>query len=202
MCFSPEVSLIAWIFGAVGGYLLYKRGEKYDKWNAYFIWTFTFIQFLEFLLWLVVGKSDVFSRRINSIITFIVLVALLLQPLIQVWQYSIYNPNTINKILTYVFLFGAVAIPIVALMNKTQFITTVGEKGHLVWNGVLESMGNYTYLYLLGLLIPLLFMGTKGFVLFMIGVATFIYSYITTKGKEFSSMWCFTALFYVLAALF
>lgn len=201
MCFSFEASFVAWLFGVAGGYILYQRNNKFDRWNAYFIWTFTLIQLLEAGLWLVVGKTDRHSIMINQFLTFMILVALLLQPTVQVWEKAKYSGNTVDAIIAGFFLLAALVIPSLTILNKTPLYTTVGEKGHLVWHNVVSSMGIHKYLYMLGLFLPLLFMGTLGYLLIGIGLLTFAYSWYTTRGNEFSSMWCFTSIAYIAVAL-
>jgi len=207
MCFSIQSSLIAWILSVVISIYLYNRNRNYDRWNAIFILTFTLIQLLEAGLWFSLMND---KKQLNSTLTQLVLIALLAQPLIQTYMGYTYTHSTILHILSYVYI----AIIIYGLYristSGNNFSTNVGPNGHLVWNDstysnsfLSGSFGIIAILYLFGLFYALFYMKNYKWVpLVAIGLITIYYSWSSTRGKEFSSMWCFTAVLYSIVALF
>ncbi len=197
MCFNAPSSLLAWGFANVIGLYLWKRNKNYDRWNAAFIFTFTLIQLLEAGLW----STD--SKSTNQVLTSLIVVALLAQPLVQSYMGWKYTKQESLKFMTYIFV--ALLIWGAYKASTEKFQSYKGPNGHLVWESSSQTgktvLEPFTWLYFLGLFIPLLYMGKKGIPLIMIGIATLMYSRMTTSGKEFSSMWCFTAVLYALVAL-
>lgn len=192
MCFNAPSSLLAWGFANTIAIYLWKRNQRYDRWNAAFIFTFTLIQLLEAGIW------STSSKYTNCILTALILVALLAQPLVQNYMGWIYTKR--RELLRTTLIFGVLLIWGIIKASTEKFKTYPGPQGHLIW-GDTHPLSPFTGLYLLGLFVPLLFMGAPGYPLIGIGVITFAYSWIRTQGKEFSSLWCFTAILYALVAL-
>ncbi len=196
MCFSAPSSLLAWGFANAIAFYLWQRNKNYDRWNAAFIFTFTLIQLLEAGLW----STD--SKDTNQVLTSIIMVALVAQPLVQSYMGWKYTKQPTLQIMTYIFI-GLLIWGIFKTVSE-KFQSHVGPNGHLMWesDGQGHILQPFTWLYFLGLFIPLLYMGSKGLPLIAIGIATLVYSWMSTKGKEFGSMWCFTSVAYALVALF
>lgn len=198
MCYDARSSMVAWMAANAIALFLWNRNKNYDRWNAAFIATFTLIQLAEFGLW----KSDL-KMPTNSKITALIIVLLALQPLVQ--NYMGYS-FTKNKHLKYTFyMFFALFIWAIYRSITGNFESVRGETGHLVWSGKDTLFGNemFTMLYLLGLGLPLLYMkNKKGLPLIILGIITAAYSYYTSRGKEFGSMWCYTSVVYAFVALF
>lgn len=196
MCFSAPSSLLAWGFANSIAFYLWQRNKNYDRWNAAFIFTFTLIQLLEAGLW----STD--SKDTNQVLTSIIMVALLAQPLVQSYMGWKYTKQPVLQIMTYIFI--GLLIWGIFKAGSEKFQSYKGPNSHLVWESEGQSyiLQPFTWLYFLGLFIPLLYMGVKGLPLIAIMMATLIYSWMATKGKEFGSMWCFTSVAYALVALF
>jgi len=180
MCYSAPSSLLAWGFANAIAVYLWHRNRRYDRWNAAFIFTFTLIQLLEAGLW----SSS--SPNTNQVLTGLMVVALLAQPLVQSYMGWRYTREGILRILTFVYL-GLLIWGIYKVVSRPEnFSSHVGPRGHLVWESKGEGhlLQPFTWLYLAGLFIPLLYMGTSGIPLIIIGIATFVYSWIKTRGQE------------------
>ncbi len=198
MCFDTPSSLLAWAFANAIAWYLWQRNRNYDRWDAAFIFTFTLIQLLEAGLW------STRSEDANRLLTSLIVVALLAQPLVQSYMGWTYTRQGVLQVMTYVYIILLLWGIYKVLSRSEKFKTRVGPNGHLIW----ESKGEYhvlqpfMWLYLLGLFVPLLYMGRRGLPLIAVMIATFVYSWIKTRGQEFGSLWCFTAVAYALVALF
>lgn len=217
MCYSVEASLTAWVISyAIAIYLFY-RNQNYDRWNAAFIISFSTIQLIEAGLWLTNPKNPN-NSDINGMLTKILLIVLLCQPLVQ--SFMGYK-NTESDILFYmsivfllILVYGFLKITSNASLegHGVTFNSSVGENGHLVWerNDTKESQNELflgpnwiVWLYLLGLFLPLLFMKEyRGLPLLAVGLGTFYYNTKYSNTKEFGSMWCYSAVIYSIVALF
>lgn len=215
MCFNAKSSFTAWIIALILSIYLYKRNKNYDRWNAGFILTFTFIQFLEGGVWLSLKYRE---TTINSILTTFILISLLYQPFV---QSSLGFMNTKSPILKYSTLAYALIIGYtlyrIATTPINNFSSTRGEKGHLVWDDKTHpndflggGLSFIPYLYLAGLFFPLLYQGWRGIPLIIVGLATAFYSLGMVGGprygcpcgyREFGSYWCFTSVIYALVAI-
>ncbi len=201
MCFDTETSLLAWSLSYSIAFFLYFRNRGYDRWNAAFIISFATIQLLEAGLW-----SNLENPDINSLFTRLVLLVLLTQPLVQTFMgYK----STKSELLFYSSIVFCIIL-IYGLYRITQgtFTSTIGPNGHLVWTSS-EYPSNFlgpswvTILYLLGLMVPLLFMKEyRGIPLLLVGLGTFAYNLKYSSSGEFGSMWCFSAVIYSILALF
>nr|WQM86783.1 membrane protein [Marseillevirus cajuinensis] len=195
MCFSLEASLSAWAFSIVFVVLLWVRDRIYDRWNASFLLCFSTIQLVEAGMWWSLG-----SEVSNKALTKTILPLLLLQPLVQSyggWK-ATGSPFLKNMTTMYAVLFVAGISQVSGKMR-----TVVGEEGHLVWedssgNGVMP--GWLAPFYLFGLFAPILWQKKKGIPLIATGALTAFYSWWKTRGREFSSYWCFTSVVYGLIA--
>lgn len=206
MCYDADTSLLAWTLSYSISYYLFNRNRRYDRWNAAFIMTFTTIQLLEAGLWTTLYEKE---NGLNDLLTRLILLALLMQPLTQSYMGARYTGSAILYMLSMVFV-GIIAWGALRLWRSKpgQFSTNPGKNGHLVWS---DTKSPTTFLgppwvvglYLLGLFVPLLFMKDyRGIPLIVIGVATAIYSMYFSDPKEFSSYWCFTSVVYAIVALF
>lgn len=52
MCYNKEVSITSFIVGAGLSILVYKRGDKYDKHVACFLFTIALMQLAEYFMWI------------------------------------------------------------------------------------------------------------------------------------------------------
>lgn len=203
MCFDIQSSLTAWIIANSISFYLYHRNRNFDRWNAAFITTFSTMQLVEAGIWWNMDGDN----NMNSVLTKLVLLVLLAQPLVQSYMGYQFTQSSIlffiSLIMLGVFIGGLFRI---GSAKPGQFYTTTGPNGHLMWQDkkTLTFLGNVplVILYFIGLLVPVMFMGWKGVPLLTIGVLTILYSAYKTKSQEFGSYWCFTAIAYAMVALF
>lgn len=203
MCFDPNSSLLAWVISYSIAYYLFYRNRRYDRWNAAFIIVFSLIQLLEAGLWTTVYDDN---AAMNDLLTRMVLIVLLLQPLVQSYMGATYTKAQVLYVLAFIyFLLLIWGVYRIAVSKPGQFNTTVGPNGHLVWNDGKGGMFNgwSGILYLAGLFVPLFFMDKSAWIpLVSVAAITAGWSWYSTKGLEFSSFWCVSAVSYAIVALF
>jgi len=197
MCFDVQSSLLAWSLALSIAFYLFFRNRGYDRWNAAFILTFTLIQLIEAGLW-----SSLDDPRLNALLTEIVMLALLMQPVVQSFMSNLYEPNIASKILLGLSLAAFVWGLWKVYTYKKGFHTDVGPNGHLVWN--LPFGAIIGAIYMAGLFVPLFFMKDYKWVpLLGVGAITLLYSLkVGSKTEEWSSLWCITAVSYAIVALY
>jgi hypothetical protein len=223
MCFDKDSSLLAWTLSYSISMFLFYRNRGFDRWNAGFIICFATIQLLEAGLWAGIEENTKgnHSKDMNDMLTRIILLALVCQPLIQTYMGYKYTKASILGILSYVFL-GIILWTALRLWKskKGEFSSAPGPNGHLIWTDS-KSPNNFLGgdgksgpiiggLYFVGLFLPLVYMAlrsppgkwNKAVVLMLIGAASAVYCIKYAAPKEFSSYWCFTAVSYSIAALF
>ena len=192
------------MFSIIVAIYLYHRNQNYDRWNAIFIISFAMIQLWEAGIWLNMEQGN--HKTINSTLTYIILLTLLLQPIAQVGGAIGYggNFNPLQKYSLWILLIIFIFIFIYYLFAKGTYQTTISQDGHLAWTrdgGDLMGTPKYIgYLYLIGLFLPLVYVG--GWPLITIGLLTFTYSWMTKSPQAFGSYWCLTAIIYSMVALF
>jgi hypothetical protein len=206
MCFDTQSSLLAWSLSYSISVFLYLRNRSYDRWNSAFIMTFATIQLLEAGLWVTLEKREE-KTELNDLLTRLVLLTLVTQPLVQSYMGYRYTKEISLAVMSWVFLGLLIwAFWRVIRSSPGQFSTLPGPNGHLIWDDKRSPsfLGGWWVgiLYLAGLFIPLFFMKHKGLMLIGVGVATAIFSLLAAPAKEFSSYWCYTTVIYALVALF
>lgn len=203
MCFDANSSLLAWVISYSIAYYLFYRNRRYDRWNAAFILVFSLIQLLEAGLWTSLIDAN---TSMNDLLTRLVFIVLLLQPLVQSYMGATYTKAQILYVLAVIYLAMLVwGLYQISISKPGQYHTSVGAKGHLVWNnGSGGLFGGVTgILYLIGLFAPLFFMDKRAWIpLVSVAVLTAAYSWYMTRGKEASSFWCLSAVAYAIVALF
>lgn len=204
MCYDTQSSIKAWIIANSLALFLYFRNRNYDRWNAGFIAVFSSIQLMEAGIW----SSMPDNKKSNEMYTKLILLILLLQPLAQTSLGAYYTKEIVLQYISFILL-GILIWGLVRVFTapKGSFISTKGEKGHLVWNDKNEEgffMGNWfiVSMYFIGLFLPLVFAKEKkGLPLLLTGISTAIYSLMIAGKGEFSSLWCYYAVIYSVVAL-
>jgi hypothetical protein len=218
MCYDLESSLYAWVLATFISLYLFYRNKNYDRWNAAFIVTFSTIQLLEAGIWWTQSNGE--KNPTNQILTKLVLLTLLAQPLVQTYMGSIYTKSDTLKFLSYIFmgifLWGLYRV---GTAKPGEFYTSENSKGRLTWNdsknsGVNQDIagilgGNYILLsitvlllYFIGISIPLVFAKDyRGLPLLITVIMTALYS-LSLKEGAFGSLWCFYAVIYAVVAIF
>jgi preprotein translocase subunit SecG len=213
MCWNKEVSLITYVTVVVIVIILYQRNVGSDRQLALFSLAFVTIQLLEFFAWISIENQN---RKMNDLVTRLILIALWAQPLINSYlAYKVVSkeePTETNKNFKWILTAMVIMFTIffiysiyMASSNKTKFSTTTGPNCHLVWKRGqgLDFMGEkLIILYLAGLIVPLLFVENfkKGLILITVGLVLMIFSRMMSSQKEMGSWWCWVAFVFVLAA--
>lgn len=181
MCFDKDSSLLAWTISYTIAMYLFYRNRNFDRWNAGFIICFATVQVLEAGLWSTQEdktKGD-HSSNINDLLTRLILIALVTQPLFQ--TYLGYTSLTkagargdpkgriITDVLKFMsFIFVGVLLWSFYRIWKSKpgdFSSKPGPNGHMVWSDAKSPnfLGGTTSplinaVYFLGLFLPLLAM--------------------------------------------
>jgi hypothetical protein len=206
MCFDSRSSLLAWSLSYTIAWYLFDRNKNYDRWIAGFIIIFSCIQLLEGGIWTMIENHKDHSIEINDLLTRLILIVLLMQPFLQTYLGYKYTNSKILGVMCFVF-FAMIIWGFYRIYKSKpgDFNSTVGPKGHLQWNDKQSPdsfIGWVSILYMIGMFLPLFFMSyDKGIPLFLIGLATFIYSLWIAGPNEVGSYWCFVAVAYSLVAL-
>jgi hypothetical protein len=179
------------------------RNKQYDVGNAFFIISFTSIQLLEYYIWKSIDNDNVVD---NEYYTRLIPLVLFIQPVVQTYFTWKINGSKIllNLLIIYILIFLFTLITI----NGFEYSSQVGKNKHLIWyktdkktkvKTIVIQRYFFGYIYLLGLGIGLFF--TKQYTLLLYGILSFIYTWQNYQEDEFSSMWCFIAIFYSILAL-
>jgi hypothetical protein len=162
---------------------------------------FSTIQLLEAGIWISIREG---STYMNDLMTRLVLIVLLMQPLAQTYLGAHYTHSTFLYLLSFGFLGLLIwGLYRIGSSKSGQFSSVKGNNGHLVWDDKGTPLLRWeTIPYLIGLFIPLLFIGWPGILLLLIGTATLVASLYYAPSREISSVWCFAAVTYAIAALF
>ena len=205
MGWNKKVSLITFIIVLVLVIILYRRNEGSDRHIAIFSLVFVSIQLLEYFAWSSLEKND---KRLNDLITRLILVFLWMQPLVN--SYMAHRNNKSPILLLFIVVFSIMFIASSVTASEGEFETTEGENHHLVWkrNGMtgqdfLADFKTGAWMYWAGLLIPLLFIKPlkKGIILAVTGAVLFFIAKSFSSKDETSSSWCWIAGVFTLVAL-
>ena len=193
MCWNAEVSLQTFIVSSMGLATLYYL--DYDNIIITLIFSFVFMQLIEFFMWIYIKKP-----KISRYFGVLSLILVLLQPIILLYftQYSVY-------IWLYVLLQFIICIICVFFFGLTwasfDFVPKVAKNGHLRWNWFHNK-----YLFAFSALIYFVFfIGTLYLThtpAFIIALGTLLFSsYNYGMYGTFSSMWCWIANICIIFAL-
>lgn len=175
MCMSAETSLATWTLAVVvAGYILCQSDSYTARWIAYLILAFTLIQLLEGLIWL--SKDP----RTRDLLTRLILVALMLQPLVNTWLAGrVFGPM---KYIAYGYLLLFVYTIHYAFRDERVWNSVRGENGHLVWKKgnqmIFDELSFIGAMYLLGVTVPMLFIpGSVKWLVLGVTLGTGLWSY-------------------------
>lgn len=215
-----STTIIAWLATLTIAIVLIIRGRNYDKWNGIFLLSFSFVQFLEFGLWIALNNGSV---ETVSLLTSIMLIALWIQPFVQSYAgyYYVSQKGAVlwQEIILVAMSFVYVGLIAYALIRafdpevlgipRSQRVrTTIGPNGHLVWvdeagksSFISGGVTVLTVLFLLGLFVPILFMGVRGLFLAAFGLISLGVAYWLSSSEEVGSYWSYFSVLYGLIAL-
>jgi len=214
MCYSFESSFNNWFLILVlsACLIVNDRGNeianKIDIWIALFTLTFGQIQIVEAMIWNELSKPNLDKKKISQLVSYIPIL-LAAQPLVQSLG-AYYVTKDINMLYLSFIYFVILLYQQYTSFNIDSFDAVKGENGHLVWirydskGEKINIFGNSIFglLYIIGLFLPLFFMPDTimKYSLLAYGIASLIFSRYYS-GKEFSSYWCYIAIFYGVIAL-
>jgi hypothetical protein len=199
MCHNWQVSISTWLVCVGIAGFLYKRNHIDDHWLALFLLTYSFIQFLEALIWLNINNQKVLQILVHAI-----LIALWFQPIVNTaCAYSKINSPVLSGLFIICVFFGLYTI---FSSIGDQFTAFKGPNCHLIWqhnenSHIFLNSKVMEIIYMIGLLIPLFYISniqTR-----ITALATLLITYLFSiyyYKAEFSTMWCWTAA--ILGGLF
>ena len=199
MCYNATVSAGTFLFVAAGAIYMWRRNRDIDRPLSLMLLFIAFMQVLEWILWLNLNCGP-----INKLITAIIPVYLVLQPVVLNWIVGAYNAGWGSS-------YGLVAGAAAALMVPERLYSAVknygdcahlSSSGHLVWPGVpFESF--VPYIYYITLIYPIATLKNSVFaILYLVFAATSHYMHSTADKQSWPSIWChFVNLLTIFAVL-
>ena len=209
MCINKEVSLVTFLFSWGIGFYLIKRNINLDRWYGIFLLTFSSMQFVDFLLWILYEKN-MFNSNYNLIITNYIIPLILMLELLSSYigkivfknknkftnlSTKVYEDIT-NSIFPKILILYIIIVGIISLFNNQK--TKIGKEGHLDWGSIPAKNNKYIifvfFIYITLLSYPFLEYFNKynsvklGICIFVITLlSAFIYT------ESVGSYWCWIA---------
>jgi len=196
---NKEVSLTTFISSWIVAIYIWNRNYKYDKWYSLFLFTFSSIQFWEFLLWMYKGTK--YDYPISGIIIPITLCLELIVPYIgKLWYENNYKWNIGEKLWndmkSSLFPFILVIYLIFFIKNivkKEKEYTSITPQGRLNWNNTFETTKNtYIYGFIFAFLLSYPFKNSSMYIPLFLFASVLI---ALAVSDSFSSYWCLIANF-------
>ena len=130
MCWNQHVSLNTFLFSSFvliliiynNNYTQYKIKELNNVWIYLFIFSFIFIQLIEFFIWRNI------NNKYNKIFSITALLLLLFQPIASL---MILKKIELRNILLTIYLIGA--IPYLIYQFNNNIYSSISKSGHLKW---------------------------------------------------------------------
>ncbi len=184
MCWNASVSLKTWYF-ALFGFIIGLIGKQLPFSILLFGLLFSSMQLIEYYLWTNLNHED--KNKFYSKIAYIVI---LLEPLFALFIAHSYKLFSID-ITKFLIVFYILYIAIFTKMNyhKLNFITHIGNNGHLDWgfsknNGKLHYM-IWFFIFFYGIVM------SKNIVIIAVATFALLYSlYKSNYDNTFTSLWC------------
>jgi hypothetical protein len=199
MCYNAPVSAGTFLFVAAISAYMWQRNRGLDRPLALVLTFIAFMQVLEWGLWL-----NLDCGPINKIISAIIPIYLVLQPVILNWIVGAWGAGWAGG-------YGMVALMAAALMLPERITravkhygecSTVNQEGHLVWPGVpFDSF--VPYIYYITLIYPIATLKNPMFAaLYLLFAGVSHYMMGQTSSDAWPSIWChFVNLLAVFAVL-
>ena len=193
MCYNKEVSITSFIVGAGLSILVYKRGDKYDKHVACFLFTIALMQLAEYFMWIdqECGITNHNASTMASLILYLQILTVIMGG---------YYFNTFSEVFTHRtvrYIFYTLFILWIArgvLLEPKDLCSRETTTGHLEWQFTHGSIDEHPLLvkgmYLSCIFIPWLFLKNKykGILLFFLLALPFLY--LRVNFKQWESLWC------------
>jgi hypothetical protein len=199
MCFSPEASIISFLFGIIGSILVFTLGGDSNKIIALFLGFVSSMQFIEYLLWNH-QKCDLYNRLLSNLGMWLNH----LQPIILGILVLIFNKNLayFYGIIGVLVVYLCIIIPYSLQFWKTNIIQCTLKNvktKHLLWNWNGLNYSTIVYLLFLFTMVCLFIYGLPnkilGIISAIVAVFTFGSSKIIYPQKFVGAMWCFYTAF-------
>lgn len=194
MCYNKESSIIAFIIGFFSSLYLITSRDKHINTIGFFFLFVSFIQFIEYLLWVESYKT---CNKTNDVLTKILFIILTLQSIF-IMFFSIKN-NLFNN--EYIKLYTIVATIIQILyivyyiiVNKKQCTKGIYNQG-LIWNFYNENIYTiWSILYMISFMILPFFWKSSlyKYIFILLSNVSFIIIY-SNYFNMFESKWCYPA---------
>jgi hypothetical protein len=209
MCWSAEVSFATFVFSTACNFFLWKRNWCNDRCNAVFSQTFSFMQFLEGVIWLDIDGTLGWNESCSIAI----------KPTLFAQAGSLAFGYLIEHGTLPVVAWSAIVATVVAVLGRLMFdlsspprLVVVGPGGHLLW----PSLGKFDLLFLacvypMGMSFPFFFYRPRihGLIYALSGPTSIVFTAFAFSGLvgfggitgEFGSVWCHIANMYGLLAI-
>ena len=191
MCYSFEASVFAGSISYISSFILLARNQGYDRWLAFFILSFSSIQWAEAALW-----KNINNLTINQFITnWLIPVILASEGLASLGGANMYHD--VNLCLWILYIMVAVTIILCAGGSK---ITTIAD-GSLSWGTSDNIMPQI--LFSLYLILPFYFYMDDDLdkIVIILGIFGLLLYSMINNNKSISSNWCYYANFLSVFAL-
>lgn len=196
MCWNQEVSLNTFVFSSLvllliiynNQYTKYKIPELNDFWICMFLFSFIFMQLVEFFIWRNIDNP--FYNKLFTICA--VIVVLFIQPIVSLMMIK-NSPTLRNNLIVGYIIF--LTYYFFSNYLNFDFHSKVSKQGHLIWR--FNDRGfKWNALYLLVWLFFFLFSlfynkNIFGLLFAIVTICIAIYNYL--NDKTVSSMWCWFA---------
>jgi hypothetical protein len=192
MCWSAKVSLETFIISFIQLIILYLL--KYDIKLIALVFSFIFIQLLEYFIWI-----NIKNKKKSKFYCFLTFIIIFLQPII-----ILYFTEYSYLIKYYIILQFLIFIISKLFYNlEFNFIPIVSPNKHLIWNWT----NNQIYFFYFSIVHILFLLSaiylTGNYICFIFSFITIIYSmYNYYKDGTTASMWCWIANFGIILMLF
>ena len=195
MCFSEQMSIIAFSVGMIGSILVYSVGKIYDKIVGLFIGFVSCMQLVDFFLW-----RNQICNRTNYITSIIGIILNHLQPIVLGIIILCVNTELSYQDIKHIFwillVYLCVMVPYTwQCVVKTQ-CTLKDSNNHMDWKWNHLDYYVLVYLVFLTTLFVLFywFVPVYGMFFAFVTLYTFLLS-IIFYNKEIGNMWCFFTIF-------
>jgi hypothetical protein len=196
MCYSAEVSLLAFGIGAGFSALLALSGQKFYRLLGYFLGFVSLMQLIEYLLWMH-PVCDTFNKSVS------VLGMILnhLQPVVLALVTGLLYSTRVPALLAIVAAYLAVIIPY-SLQFTSDLQCSTRQDGatdpHLVWNWNILDSSWLAYAAFLAAFVGIGLVGmpaTEGALFALVSVLTYGLSWLVYDRRVMGSLWCFWTAF-------
>lgn len=219
MCFTAKASITSWWILAMMALFLWYRNEKYDRALSIFVFTLGLVQLLEYGIHS--GTDPNQSGRALFITLWLQCLVLAIGVFIFINESRNrdvnHNHTTTENIVHTIagwnlFLFAIVFVVslVLSFTSGNTFSGAPGSSGHIEWymnDGPL--LGKWGWLYLVGILVPLLLIfayymwaDIEIAILIIYGILSAAYVMSNYPPNAFSSMWCYLSIGFAFLAFF